>query len=440
MNLKLYFRQAWELIRQNRLFSGLYMAGTALAIAMTTTMAVIYYVKLAPVYPEVNRLHTSKMVSASFTSSNGICSWAFSHSFVEEMRKMKHKDLISARYMQNGNDQNYVQLGDGRKQQLAIVSYVDREFFSLFPLRFTQGKCFSKEEFEGGLHQAVLSDNFARLIFGNEEQVVGRHFKLNYVDYQVCGVVREGSYLLGDGFSQIYIPYTVNSDYKSETILMDNGPKYIGPFFIYFLTHNQSQADSLRTEVAEFTDRINAIDPEGWQLKLNDQPWDVSRRTISKLMGEWPDSQWVIVRYLGLMFLILLLVPALNMSAMISGRMEARLAEMGVRKAFGASRLTLLSQVLWENLVLTLAGGVLGLVLSWLMIYSFRDWVFTLMDNWAGEIPEGVEVAVTGEMMFAAPIFLATLLFCVVLNLLSAMLPAWMALRKPIVYSLLQKR
>ena len=49
MNTKLYLKQAWELLKQNRLFSTLYIVGTALAIAMTMMMAVIYYVRLAPV-------------------------------------------------------------------------------------------------------------------------------------------------------------------------------------------------------------------------------------------------------------------------------------------------------------------------------------------------------------------------------------------------------
>ena len=42
--IKLYLKQAWALLRQNPLFSGLYIAGTGLAIAMTMIVAMIYYV------------------------------------------------------------------------------------------------------------------------------------------------------------------------------------------------------------------------------------------------------------------------------------------------------------------------------------------------------------------------------------------------------------
>ena len=43
--LRIYLKQAWELMKQNRLFSTLYIVGTALAIAMTMMMAIIYYVR-----------------------------------------------------------------------------------------------------------------------------------------------------------------------------------------------------------------------------------------------------------------------------------------------------------------------------------------------------------------------------------------------------------
>ena len=105
--------------------------------------------------------------------------------------------------------------------------------------------------------------------------------------------------------------------------------------------------------------------------------------------------------------------------------MEGRLAEMGVRKSFGAGRKILLSQVMWENLLLTALGGALGLLLAWLALYVGREWIFTVFDSWPNMVPEGVEVRVSGEMLFAPLVFLAALALCVVLNLLSALIPAW---------------
>ena len=70
------------------------------------------------------------------------------------------------------------------------------------------------------------------------------------------------------------------------------------------------------------------------------------------------------LRY-GIVIAILLLVPAVNLSGMTLSRMRRRMAEIGVRKAFGATGGELIRQVFFENFVLTLLAGVVGLALSY---------------------------------------------------------------------------
>ena len=53
-----YFRQALAMMREEKLFSSIYILGTALAIAFTMVMAVVYYAKLADIAPEVHRSRT----------------------------------------------------------------------------------------------------------------------------------------------------------------------------------------------------------------------------------------------------------------------------------------------------------------------------------------------------------------------------------------------
>ena len=66
--------------------------------------------------------------------------------------------------------------------------------------------------------------------------------------------------------------------------------------------------------------------------------------------------------------------------------------------------------------------------------------MFRVFDRYAWLVPEGTDVYVSGEMLFAPSVFLITLVFCLVLNTLSALLPAWLSLRNPIVHSLYEKR
>ena len=72
---------------------------------------------------------------------------------------------------------------------------------------------------------------------------------------------------------------------------------------------------------------------------------------------------------MGLSCWLCFFVPALNLAGMIASRMKRQFSEMGIRKAFGASKASLLMQVFWENLFLTGLGGLLGLLLSYLIVY-----------------------------------------------------------------------
>ena len=144
--------------------------------------------------------------------------------------------------------------------------------------------------------------------------------------------------------------------------------------------------------------------------------------------------------YVVVAIFMLLFVPALNLSGMVVSRMERRLPEMAIRKAFGAKQRTLLWQVMMENLTLTLIGGFIGLFLAWLALYAWRDWVFYMFFSFTNHGLYGRVPILQGEMFFAPTIFLIGLLICCILNLLAATLPAWLSLRKPIVESMMIKK
>ena len=96
-----------------------------------------------------------------------------------------------------------------------------------------------------------------------------------------------------------------------------------------------------------------------------------------------------------------------------------------------------MNQVVMENLVLTSIGGIIGLMLSWLAIYAFRvDLLGMFFDSTAVSSSS----IVTGEMLFAPLLFVGCFAAILVINLLSALLPAWLSLRKPIVESMMEKR
>ena len=145
-----------------------------------------------------------------------------------------------------------------------------------------------------------------------------------------------------------------------------------------------------------------------------------------------------VFRSLFYVVLALLIIPAVNLSGMIASRMDKRLAELGIRQAYGATRSTLLSQVLWENLLLTLLGAVAGLLFCWVIVLTSGSWILTLFD---ARVDTDLPVPfLTMEMLFNPWVFLCAFGLCLVLNVVSALLPAWWGLRHTIVQELYAKR
>lgn len=438
--LKTYFKQAFALFRQNRLFSTLYIAGTGLAIAMTVIVAVVYYVKLAPVYPEVNRANTLYLTNTSFHSDKEKMTYQSGLSFQalqEWMYPLKNVVEVSACVDYGMENPHYIQPADLSGDFGVAVKLVDPAFFRIYTFHFLEGNPFTDSDLASGIRTAVISDGLARRLFGTTASVVGRSFSLDYVNYRVCGVVRSASYLTAQSYAQVYLPYSVDKDYKKPTT--DKFP-YCGDFSVTFLVKNRAQSEALRAEIEDLTRRVNLQYKEQWTLELWKQPTSHWLSVFQEYPSDAGFNPWKTAGYLIVVVLVLLLVPALNLSGLIASRMESRLPEMGIRKSFGAGRNVLLSQVIWENFFLTLAGGLLGLILAWIVVYWGREWIFFLLDRWSEEVPQGVDVYVSGEMLFAPAVFAISFLLCLALNLLSAFLPAWMSLRKPIVNSLYEKR
>ena len=135
--------------------------------------------------------------------------------------------------------------------------------------------------------------------------------------------------------------------------------------------------------------------------------------------------------------LAFLFIPALNLCGMISTRMNSRLDEIGVRRAYGATTQQIISQVLYENLLLTFAGAIVGLLLSYLLVAGGYNWILTLLDTGIHQQPTS---RLTMEMLLNPTIVAIVLLVTVVLNIASALVPTVLALRTNIIESLYNRR
>ena len=436
--IKQYFKQAWTMMRQNKLFTSIYVAGTGLSIAFTMVLFIIYYVKFAPVYPEYNR-DRMLVINKSAVAKEGAekwnnCNGGVSSKIAELVKDLPHLDQVAMSLMAPPVFGNTLLLPQSNEQLEVTQGLVDAGFWQVFTFRFLSGKPFDEEAVEASLPVAVLTENLAKRIFASTD-VIDKSFKLDGKEVKVIGVVADVSGTTPATAADLYLPLYYG-DIGNMLRPNQNNRGSLGDVCIYMTATSEDDVETLRSEVIDVLNRYDQEDKQ-WAHFWMDQPDVWWKSTFRDSCSSAPDIAGII-RSILYMLLALLFIPAMNLCGMISSRMDERMSELGVRKAYGATNVSLISQVLTENLLLTLIGGLVGLALAYFIALTGGDWMYHLFDSfvWGNTVPASFTV----EMLFNPTLFLTVFGLCVLLNLISALVPTILALRHSIIYSIQSKR
>ncbi|MDH6342617.1 hypothetical protein M2480_002747 [Parabacteroides sp. PFB2-12] len=432
--IKVYLKQAWQLMKQNRFYSTVYILGTGLAISLVMVIAIVYHIKTADMAPEVNRHRTlvANTAVAEHVNGRGTNNAYLSYHTIKEcFYTLKTPECVAVAapvgllkfFMgsifankEGENDMHEVYLG-----------CTDANYWKVFRFSFLEGKPYSEEEFQSGYQKAVLSESLARKMFGKSD-VVGSVVQVNGTDYIVGGVVKDVSTAMTESYADLWVPFTT----VPTLVNLSMGENLVGFFTAYILAKSPSDFDAIRQEIDRNKEIMNQSQKE-YKLKLGENyPPSQTILSITNVQ-EKKDYKDIILQYLFIA-LIFLLVPAVNLLGLTSSRMQERIEEFGVRKAFGANRPVLINQVLVENLLLTLLGGLVGLLISYMLVWMFAETLFS--DSFFGiEAP----VTISPTMLINFSVFFSALCVCILLNLLSSLFPVWNASRKQIVEALNDK-
>ncbi len=412
--LKQYIQMALQMLRENPLVSTISILGTALSIAMIMIAVLVIQVQLVSFRPESFRgsmlyVIATEVVKKDQSNRNR---GKMGHQVVKEyFYALKTPKAVSAL----ANETRPISLPGQRLYKEYRIIYTDAAFWTVTDFQFLAGKPFTEADFQSGIRTAVITEPLARQLFGTID-VVGKEIIIDFLEHTICGVVPKVSRQANMAYADLWIPYTANE------MLMSARSAKAGSFDIAMLANDKNDFQAIRDELERRRKQLNENDPEVDVAFLYGPHTQVDLAMGAN--GYNPVTPKDFWREKGLLLLFLLLVPALNLTGVMQSSIQRRRSELGLRKSFGATPGILWKQILGENLVISLIGGVLGFVLSFGLLQLCKGFLL------------GTDTMLTADMLLTPGTFLIALAFVLLLNLLSASIPAFRITRQPIVDSL----
>ncbi|WP_426755763.1 ABC transporter permease [Myxococcus sp. Y35] len=244
---------------------------------------------------------------------------------------------------------NVALTGGDTPQQLG-AAVATASFFSTLGVAPVLGRGFTEEEEVPGRNRVVvLTDTAWRVHFARDPNVLGRTLQLDGEPHTVVGVLPPG--VAYPDWAEVYLPLAPTEEQASESHRGARSLAVLGRL------KPGVSLEAARADLARVAVDMEGAHPEryrqtGWSISLT----PLEERVVGKVRG----TLWLLLGAVG----FVLLVACSSVANLLLARTAARGREVSIRAALGASRRRLAVQFLTESLVLSLAGGALGLLLA----------------------------------------------------------------------------
>jgi len=246
--------------------------------------------------------------------------------------------------------------------------------------------------------------------------VTGKTFEVDNVSYQVIGVIKGSPITQFYTSADIFFPYNLTKDDLKSTELL-------GPYIVFLRGSSSQNLLDIRAEFADVVRRLPVPPGNEW-FKPNiiyshaeSYLEGLSRQIFTN--GSDGGIKYFYIVLVSFMVLFMTL-PAINLVNINMNRIMERASEIGIRKAFGATSSTLTWQFIIENVLLSVLGSCIAVVLSVGVIYYI---------NHSGLIPYA-DLVVNWVVLGWA------IVISIVFGLFSGVYPAWRMSKLQVVQAL----
>lgn len=280
-------------------------------------------------------------------------------------------------------------------------SRVSAQFFDVFGVKAALGRTFAPGEDEYGKHRVVvLGHAIWQAQFGGDRAIVGRAIQLDGEPYVVIGVMAPDGAFGAGSFVQLWRPLAFAPENMTRNFHWFGAVARLKPGVT--LEKARAEMDTIGKRIAQDYPEIK----KGWSVAVdayaNVIVGDQLRRSLYVLLAA---------------VAMVLLIACANLANLSLTRGLAREREVAIRASLGASRGRLIRQFLTESVLLSFAGGGLGLALGYGLMHALK---FALPPF---SLPREAEVSLDGRVL------LFTLALAVLTGVVCGLVPALQATR-----------
>jgi putative ABC transport system permease protein len=277
----------------------------------------------------------------------------------------------------------------------AELQGVAEDFQAIRNFYVEAGRCFGDIETANRRHVCVLGRDVLRNL-KTDEGIVGGYVTVEGTRFHVIGVLEKKGSFFGNSMDNVLlVPYTTALD------MFPDAQRQLG-----FMAQAQSpaQVPEAKAQIVTALRRRHRLGP--------DQPNDFRVQTQDEVLKEFNKISLIATGVLTGIVGVSLLVGGIGIMNVMLVSVTERTREIGLRKALGARRRDILTQFLTEAVVLSTAGGLVGILLGYAIAYVASlhpDMVDIAVPFWAVLLGVGFSVGV-GVVFGLLPAFKAAIL------------------------------
>jgi putative ABC transport system permease protein len=353
-NLSQNIRSALRALLANKLRSGLTMLGIVIGVGAVVALLSIGTGAQASITNRIEGIGANLITVFSgtrdrFTPSGagGGATAPLTYEEAQQLRGLPGVQAISPEVTSREP------LKVGAKQENAEVVGVVPDYTTVHPDQLDHGRFIQASDMTGNQRNAVVGSQVVTDLFGGVDPV-GQEIKINGILFHVVGVMKsQGSG--GFGFSRdttTYIPITTAFTFLSRTTV--RGQQVVSTIEVSAIDSN-----SINTAITALTDKLSVLH--------NIQPGQTADFTVQSqadILSAATQVTGVLTVFLGAIAGISLVVGGIGVMNIMLVSVTERTREIGLRKAVGARRRDILYQFLTETLVLSILGGIIGILVG----------------------------------------------------------------------------